>query len=56
MILPDTFTIVIVCLVALSIIIFLAWKNQKDKKKINPQADGAVEEVMTDQHRRKDKN
>ena len=47
-------TIVIVGIAALALIIFLVWKNQKDKKTLNPDAEDSVEETMMDQERRKD--
>jgi multisubunit Na+/H+ antiporter MnhC subunit len=47
-------TIVVVGIAALALIIFLVWKNQKDKKTLNPDAEDSVEETMMDQERRKD--
>jgi FtsZ-interacting cell division protein ZipA len=48
-------TIVLVGIAALALIIFLIWKNQKDKKALNPDAEDAVEETMMDQERDKDR-
>ncbi len=45
-------TIVIVSLIALPLIIFLIWKNQKDRKALNPDAGNAVEETMMDKERK----
>jgi hypothetical protein len=51
----NTPTIVVVIILAVAIIIFLAVKNQKDKKELNPDATDAVEEEKTEneQHREK---
>ena len=46
--------IVVVGIAALALVIFLIWKNQQDKKTINPDAEDAVEETMMDQERRKE--
>jgi len=43
-------TIVLVVLAGLASVIFLIWKNRKDKKALNPDAENAVEETMMDQH------
>jgi FtsZ-interacting cell division protein ZipA len=48
-------TIVLVGIAALALLIFLIWKNQKDKKALNPDAEDAVEEIMMDQERDKDR-
>lgn len=48
-------TIVFVGIAALTLIIFLIWKNQKDKKALNPDAEDVVEETMMDQEREKDR-
>jgi multisubunit Na+/H+ antiporter MnhC subunit len=48
-------TIVLVGIAALALIIFLIWKNQKDKKTLNPDAEDAVEETIMDQGRDKDR-
>jgi hypothetical protein len=34
------------------LIVFLIWKNQKDKKAINPDAQDATEETRMDQERK----
>jgi len=49
-------TIVLVGLAALALIIFLIWKNKKDRKTLNPDADDSVEETIMDQERNKDRN
>lgn len=51
----DIVTIVLVGIAALALIIFLIWKNQKDKKALNPDAEDSVEETIMDQEREKDK-
>lgn len=48
-------TVVLVGIAALGLVIFLIWKNQKDKKTLNPDAEDAVEETMMDQERDKDR-
>ena len=53
----DTANIMVIVLVgigALALIIFLIWKNQKDKKTLNPDAEDSVEETIMDQERNKD--
>ena len=55
----DTTTIITIALVgiaALALIIFLIWKNKKDRKKLNPDAGESVEETIMDQERNKDSN
>jgi len=47
--------IVIVGIAALALVIFLIWKNQQDKKTLNPDAEDSVEETITDKERRRDK-
>ncbi len=47
--------IVIISAVSLVVIILLFWKNNKDKKLLNPGAQDAVEEETGDHNRRKDK-
>lgn len=47
--------IVIISLVSLSVIGLLIWKNKKDKKYLNPDAQDSVDEAMGDHNRRKDK-
>ena len=37
------------------LVVFLIWKNQRDRKQINPDGQDAVEELHMDQTRRKDK-
>jgi LPXTG-motif cell wall-anchored protein len=46
--------IVIVGVALLALVIFLIWKNKKDKKVLNPDAEDAVEETIADQERNKD--
>ncbi len=41
--------------IALLVIILLSLRNKKDEQLINPDAEDAVEELMMDQQRRKDK-
>jgi hypothetical protein len=51
-------TIITICLIlgfALVIVIILYKKNKKDQKLINPDSEDAVDELMMDQQRRKDK-
>ena len=48
-------TIVFVGIAGLALIIFLIWKNQKDKNALNPDAEDAVEETMMDQELDKDR-
>lgn len=54
----NTGVIVIVGLAALALIVFLAVRNQKDRKKILPPetTDDPVEETKTDQQREEDKS
>jgi hypothetical protein len=40
---------------ALVVIILLIWKNKKDKKVLNPDAQDSVEEALMDEERRRDK-
>ncbi len=47
--------IVLVSVVSLIVIILLIWKNKKDKKLMNPDAQDSVEEAIMDHERRKDK-
>lgn len=47
--------IVIGVLVSLVLIIWLFWKNKKDKDQLNPDTQDSVEEVMMEQDRRKDR-
>jgi hypothetical protein len=47
-------TIVLVGIAALALVVFLIWKNQKDRKKLNPDAEDSVEETIMDQQRKKD--
>lgn len=39
-----------------ALIIFLIWKNKKDREIINPDAEDSVEETIMDQERRADEN
>ncbi|HEY9362845.1 MAG TPA: FeoB-associated Cys-rich membrane protein [Chitinophagaceae bacterium] len=39
----------------IALVVFLIWKNQKDKKLLNPDAPDSVEETHMDQKRRTDK-
>lgn len=47
--------LIIVVIAAIALIVFLVWKNQKDRVKLNPDAPDAMEETRMDQERRKDK-
>lgn len=47
--------VVTVVIAAVVLVIFLVWKNQRDKRLINPDADDAVEETIGDKERRRDK-
>ena len=44
-----------VCIALAALIVFLIWKNKKDKKRLNPDAPGAVEQTHMDQERTADK-
>ena len=48
-------SISLVVAVAIVVIVLLIWKNKKDKKTLNPDAQDSVEEVTMDHDRRKDK-
>ena len=50
----QTVIIIITSVLALIFISFLVWKNQKDKKLINPESENSVEETLADQERRRD--
>ena len=45
----------LISVVAITVIILLIWKNKKDKKLLNPDAQDSVEEAIMDHERRKDK-
>lgn len=47
--------IVLVSAVSLMVIILLIWKNKKDKKLMNPDAENSIEETKMDHERRRDK-
>ncbi len=51
----NTAVIIIGSILALALIIFLIWKNNKDKKLINPDADEAVIEALVDNDSRDEK-
>ncbi len=51
----DITAISLISVVALVVIILLIWKNKKDKKLLNPDAQDSVEETMMDHERRKEK-
>lgn len=48
----DILILVIVGIAAAALVIFLAWKNQKDKKELNPDAPDLTEEIRMDQERK----
>ena len=50
----QTVIIIITSVLALIFISFLIWKNQKDKKLLNPESENSVEETLADQERRRD--
>ena len=50
----QTVIIIITSVLALIFISFLVWKNQKDKKLLNPESENSVEETLADQERRRD--
>lgn len=50
-----TLSIVIIVAVAIIVVVVLFWKNMKDKKRMNPDAQDSVDEAMMDKERRKDK-
>ncbi len=47
--------VVVLIIVAVAFLAFLIWKNQKDKKLINPDAQDAVTDEEIDQTRNEDK-
>ena len=51
----DILAIVLISVVVLTVIILLIWKNKKDKKLLNPDAQDSVKEAIMDFERRKDK-
>jgi hypothetical protein len=51
----NTIILILAGIPLLALIIFLIWKNQKDKKLINPNAEDAVDEVRMDQKRKADR-
>jgi FtsZ-interacting cell division protein ZipA len=51
----NTIATVLIVLAALVIIGLLIWKNKKDKKLLNPDADDAMEESRMDHERGRDK-
>ncbi len=51
---PSIISISLVVLAALAVIILLIWKNKKDKRLLNPDAQDSVDEIIMDQDRRKD--
>jgi flagellar biosynthesis/type III secretory pathway M-ring protein FliF/YscJ len=51
----NTIILVLFGIVVLALIVFLIWKNQKDKKLLNPDAEDAVNELHMDQERKADK-
>ena len=46
----------LVAIAETTVIVWLVWKNKKDEKLLNPDAQDAVEEAMMDADRRKDRN
>lgn len=46
---------ILIGIAAVIFIVFLIWKNQKDKKLINPDAQDAVQETISDQERERTK-
>jgi hypothetical protein len=51
----DIFAIVLISLVTITVIALLIWKNKKDKKLLNPDAQNSVEETIMNSEHRKDK-
>ena len=47
--------IILIVVGAITVITFLAWKNNKDKKLMNPGSQDSVEETIMDKERRRDK-
>ena len=45
----------IIAAVTLTVVILLFWKNNKDKKLMNPDATDAVDEMTANQKRKKDR-
>jgi hypothetical protein len=52
---PNAMSITLVLIGAVVVVALLIWKNRKDKKLLNPDADDAVTEAMMDQERKKER-
>jgi uncharacterized membrane protein YvbJ len=50
-----TIAVILIIAAALVVVIFLIWKNKRDRKLLNPDAQDSVEEAMMDKDRRKDR-
>lgn len=46
--------LVMTTIIAIALILFLIWRNKKDKDNLNPDASNSVEETQMDQKRRGD--
>jgi FtsZ-interacting cell division protein ZipA len=46
--------LVMTTIIVIVLIVFLIWRNRKDKDSINPDASNSVEETQMDQERRED--
>ena len=55
MYMSDILSIGLAVTVAIIVILLLIWKNKKDKKLLNPDAQDSVEETMMDHKRREEK-
>jgi LPXTG-motif cell wall-anchored protein len=51
----DSIILILAGIFLLALVAFLVWKNQKDKKLINPDSEDAVKELHMDQERKTDK-
>jgi hypothetical protein len=52
---PDKLAIIFIISAALVLVIFLIWKNIKDKRAMNPGAQDSLEEKIMDRERDRDK-
>ena len=48
-------TMSLIVIAAMGVIAFLMWKNKKDEKKLNPDAQDSVQEMIMDQKLRKER-
>ena len=52
----EIISVVLVFIAAIGVVAFLIWKNNKDKKLLNPDAEASVEETEMDIESRRDNN